>query len=212
MRGEIDEQFERRARLAAGLGGAVERARLVALAADHRDDPAIGAHRRPSPPAHRRVRRWRRRGPQAAADRRRAWSGPSPRHSRRRTPFAPSARPSRRNRCRSGPWPIGAPARPIAAARARTGVIAPVSAISWSTSRLRFCAPERLRVGASRDGAWTMPASIADWARLRFSGAAVEIMAGGGAQAIDAIAEIDRSTGSARGSRPWSATPPARRR
>ena len=46
----------------------------------------------------------------------------------------------------------------------------PVSAISCSTSRLRFCAPRRLRVGASRDGAWTIPASIADCASVSRSG------------------------------------------
>ena len=43
--GEIDEQFEGRAGLAARLGRTVEDAVLVALAADHRDHPAIGAHR-----------------------------------------------------------------------------------------------------------------------------------------------------------------------
>ena len=45
-------------------------------------------------------------------------------------------------------------------AAARDRLITPVSAIACSTSRLRFCARARLRVGASRDGAWTMPASI----------------------------------------------------
>ena len=45
QRGEIDEQFEGRARLAPRLSGAVERRFAVVLAADHRDDPAIGPHR-----------------------------------------------------------------------------------------------------------------------------------------------------------------------
>ena len=53
---------------------------------------------------------------------------------------------------------------------ARDSLITPVSAIACSTSSLRFCAAARLCVGASRDGAWTMPASIADCARLRCSG------------------------------------------
>ena len=43
--GEIDEQFERRARLAAGLDGAVERALRIILAADHGDDAAVEPHR-----------------------------------------------------------------------------------------------------------------------------------------------------------------------
>ena len=68
----------------------------------------------------------------------------------------------------------------------------PVSAIAASTSLLRLRASARFFVGASRDGACTMPASIADWPRLRFCGRAAEIMAGRGAQAIDAVAEIDR--------------------
>ena len=45
QRGEIDEQLERRSGLPPRLGGAVERAVLVALAADHRDDAAVRAHR-----------------------------------------------------------------------------------------------------------------------------------------------------------------------
>ena len=53
---------------------------------------------------------------------------------------------------------------------ARERLIAPVSAIASRTSSLRLRAPARLCVGASREGAWTMPASIADCARLRFSG------------------------------------------
>ncbi len=43
--GEIDEQFERRARLPPRLGGAVEWRILVAAAADHRDHAAVGPHR-----------------------------------------------------------------------------------------------------------------------------------------------------------------------
>ena len=42
--GEIDEQLERRAGLAARLDGAVERASRIIPAADHRDDPAVEPH------------------------------------------------------------------------------------------------------------------------------------------------------------------------
>jgi hypothetical protein len=49
-------------------------------------------------------------------------------------------------------------------------LIAPVSDMVWSTSFERSCAALRLCVGARRDGAWTIPASIADWASVSCSG------------------------------------------
>ena len=52
----------------------------------------------------------------------------------------------------------------------RLAEIAPVSAIVWSTSRVRSCAAFRWRVGARREGAWTSPASIADCASVSLSG------------------------------------------
>ena len=46
-----------------------------------------------------------------------------------------------------------------------SSLMKPRSVIARSTRRPRACAPARLRLGASRLGALTRPASIAAWAR-----------------------------------------------
>ena len=168
--GEIDEQFERRSGLAPRLGRAVEGRFGVASAADHRHHLAIGPHRH---------------------QRRLGIADLRARDGADRDPLQPPvergldldlAEIGLERLLRDGRDPVGeigaggnraaacARRAPALALRASRSLTAPVSAIAFSTSLLRFCAAARCEVGASRDGAWTSPASIADWARFSFSG------------------------------------------
>src|SRR5690242_15586175 len=66
----------------------------------------------------------------------------------------------------------------------------PVSAIAFSTSRLRFCAPEIMCRRKARRGLHH-PSKHGRLRKAEVFRIAVEIMVGRGTQSIDAVAEID---------------------
>ena len=118
QRRQIDEQLERRARLAPGLGHAVERGVLVALAADHRDHSPVGGIATSAACASpiaarltaRTASRWRSRSSVV-----RTFTSPKSASNA----CARKERPSRRNRCRSALWTLGDGPRERGRARAR---------------------------------------------------------------------------------------------
>ena len=144
QRREIDEQLERRARLAPRLRRAVEGLSPCSSGRRPSRPPGRRAASRPAPPARRRpaapAHRPHREPLQVGVERRAHLDLAEIGLERLRA----EARPSRRNRCRSGPSTPVTTGRAGHGDAARAGLITPVSAIAASTSRPRCCAAREI--------------------------------------------------------------------
>ena len=206
QRREIDEQLERRSRLAPRLRRAVERARRVVLAADHRDDARRrGASRpaRPAPAAARRARTAR----SAARCMRRVERG-----RRRSLSVGDLARPV----ARCGQHPVGeigavgqrrGPLDAQHALRLDVGGLAPWSGSRRRPSRRRPASAARARrsrLQRRREPRRRLdqPGQHRRLADVQLVGRAAEIMLRRRASGHRRCRRNRRSTDSARGSRP----------
>jgi len=187
--GEIDEQLERRSRLAPRLGRAVERRVDVALAADHRDHPPVGAHR-----DQRRLRSRRRPPDRALGDLL------EPAVERRGNLHLAEIGVERLRRERRDPIGEIGSGRDLRRLRYRAGETDRARALGADLAGIRH-RPQHQPAALARTGQVVRrsePRGRLDHARkhrrlgqAEVVGIALEIMVRRGAQAIDSVAEID---------------------